>query len=188
MAVKKEKKVPRINAAMDLARLSGQVSDGFIEIGGKRAELPEYLVVKKVLKVKNNEVTFEFVLKVKADKVAGRGTEGKKAGNHKQSSRTRKDFKRPYKSKKLKKEISMLWKALKRCVKNGESFRDRKGFLRALEKYGKGAEKDWKADWERCVELVREVIELSKAGKRDEAADRCRQVDQLTKACHKKYK
>jgi len=186
MAVKKEKKLKRMEAARELARLSGQVADGFLELNEKRVELPDELVVKKVLKVKKNEISFEFSLKAREKREEGKGE--KKGVAKTKMPQGQKGKKRPYKAKKLKKEIGMLWKALKRCVKSGETFRDREGFLKSLDSYGKGAEQEWKADWERCVGLVREVLDLSQEGRGEEALEKCRQVDELTRACHKRYK
>ena len=186
MAARKGKKLERMEAARELARLSGQVADGFLELNDKRVELPDEFVVKKVLKVKKNEISFEFSLKVWEKREDG---EGEKKGPVKaQMAQGQKGKRRPYKAKRLKKEIGMRWKALKRCVKNGEAFRDREGFLKALDNYGRRAEEEWKADWERCAGLVREVLDLSQEGRAEEALEKCRQVDELTKACHKRYK
>jgi len=186
MAAKKEKKLKRMEAARELARLSGQVADGFLELNDKRVELPDEFVVKKVLKVKKNEISFEFSLKAREKREEGKGE--RRGSAKKQMAKGQKGRGRPYKAKRLKKEIGMLWKALKRCVKSGETFRDREGFLKSLDSYGKGAEEEWKAEWEKCVRLVREVLDLSHEGRGEEALEKCRQVDQLTKACHKRYK
>ncbi len=185
MGTKREKKIGRMEAAQELARLSGQVADGFLELAGNRAELPEEILLKRSLKIKKNEISFEFTLKIKAER------DSKKAQQRQRRSSSRsseKSDKRPYKAKKLKKEIGMMWKALKRCIKSGETFRDKDGFIRALNTYGQSADREWAREWERCESLVKEALELAGKGNVDEALERCKKVDEMTKACHKKYK
>ena len=179
MSGKKEKSLEKIEVAKELARLSGQLADGFLEVEGHRVELPEKVVLTKVLKTKKKEVYFELSIRTRLEQRESREErkgKGKKGG------------KRPYKAKRVKKEISMYWKALKRCVKNGEHFRDKEGFIKALSKYSQGAEKEWAQEWERCTDLVKQVLALAEKGQVQEALDMCKKVDELTKACHKQFK
>ncbi len=187
MGGKKEKSLEKIEVAKELARLSGQLADGFIELDGRRVELPEKVLFKKVLKTKKKEVYFELSIKTKSEQSEVK--EERKGKGKRQGGRPgERQGKRPYKAKRLKKEIGMYWKALKRCVKSGERFRDKEGFIRAMSNYSQGAEKEWADQWEKCTALVKEVIELAENGDVDTAIDKCKQVDELTKACHKQFK
>ncbi len=184
MGSKKEKKIARMEAAQELARLSGQVADGFIEIGSTRAELPDEFFLKRSLKVKKNEIAFELVLKIRADRQQKRPLQKKDSP----STNRQKSSKRPYKAKRLKKDIGMMWKALKRCIKTGETFRDKEGFLKALDTYGKDADKKWAHEWKECTDMIGRTIELSGQGRVEEALELCKQIDQMTKSCHKRFK
>jgi len=183
MGSKKERKIARMEVAQELARLSGQVADGFIEIGSTRAELPDEFFLKRSLKVKKNEINFEFFLNIKADRKQKKSLQKDSPSTNRQKS-----SKRPYKAKRLKKDIGMMWKALKRCIKSGETFRDKEGFLRALNTYGKDADKKWVHEWKECTDMIGRTIELSGQGRVEEALELCKQIDQMTKSCHKRFK
>ena len=182
MGTKKEKKVERIEAAKEFARFSGQIADGFLQVEEKEVELPEQFILKKALKIKKSEITFELSIKIKKAK------ENEKAEERQKKEARKKDSKRPYKAKRLKKEIGMLWKAFKRCVKNGESFRDTGLLIKDLGLYGQMADSEWASQWQECEELVKEAVDLVDKGKREDALQLCNKVDQLTKACHKRFK
>ncbi len=187
MSGKKEKNLERIEVAQEFVRLSGQMADGFLEVDGRRIELPEKVIFKKLLKTKGNEVLFELSIKTTIEGLGVR--DDSRARGKKQSRKgSERGGKRPYKAKRLKKEISIYWKALKRCVKNRERFRDRDGFLKALAAYSQFADRQWAEQWERCASLVQEVMELSEKGHVDEALERCVLVDDITRGCHKQYK
>ncbi len=183
MGYKKEKKIARMVVAQELARLSGQVADGFLEIDSSRVELPDEFFYGKSLKIKKSESDFEFILKIKADRRQKRPASTSQVPLKRKRSR-----KSSYKAKKLKKEIGIMWKALKRCIKSGESFRDREGLLDALDIYGKSADEKWASEWKECVEMVKKAIELTDQDMQDKALEICEQVDKMMRSCHKRFK
>ncbi len=57
-----------------------------------------------------------------------------------------------------------------------------------MERYGRAADDAWLEEWKRCEDLALECVKAAEAGDRQKALELAREVDALTKQCHKKFK
>lgn len=97
---------------------------------------------------------------------------------------------RPPEGKKVKKEISRLWKSVRQKLEQGEAptAAEERALVSALADYSVFSELDWRDEWLVCSAMVRQAMDCARKGKIAEAGVYAEEVNRLTKVCHKKYK
>jgi hypothetical protein len=97
---------------------------------------------------------------------------------------------RPPEGKKIKKEISSLWKAVSKKLEQGQppTAAEEKSLVSAFENYTVFSEPAWHAEWLVCLAALREALACARKGDMRTALEKTAKVNDLTKACHKKHK
>ncbi len=188
MKQKKKGEIDRTIIAQDLARLSGSIADGRLEIAGSLVELGKSGYWKMEKKVKRDAAVIKLEIKLPLSPEAGlaAGVSSRPAGQKPLGKRE----KRPFKAKKIKKEMGNVWKLIKKNVRQGlpPSDADLKALWRTKEEYEAFVDTTWQKEWEMCIELAKKALSAAEDGNFEEAVSLFNQADKLKGMCHKKYK
>jgi len=97
---------------------------------------------------------------------------------------------RPPEGKKIKKNITSLWKTVSRKLEQGQTPTpaEEKSLVSAFENYTVFSEPAWHEEWLACLTVLREALACARKGEMPKALEYAEKVNALTKACHKKYK
>ena len=97
---------------------------------------------------------------------------------------------RPPEGKKIKKEISSLWKTVSKKLEQGQTPTpaEEKALVAALENYTVFSEPAWHEEWLVCLTALQEALACARKGDMRTALEQAAKVNDLTKACHKKHK
>ncbi len=96
----------------------------------------------------------------------------------------------PVDRKRLKKPMAALWKGVKRALaqKTVPSSEDVAELRRMAAQYGGAADPRWSQEWEECVRSMEAALAAAGEGRWQEAQAAAKEVDRITKACHKRFK
>ena len=97
---------------------------------------------------------------------------------------------RPPEGKKIKKEITLLWKSVYKKLEQGQppTPAEEKSLVSAFENYTVFSEPAWHDDWLACFTVLREALAYAHNGDMHTALEYAAKVNDLTKTCHKKHK
>lgn len=184
------------NIAADLTALANDLAQRKLRVGSRIVAIGEPLFVKTKQKITGGTayctLSFQVPL-LDSDKenepVAGQ----KHAQKERQEDRSDRNFRlqgRPPEGKKIKKEITSLWKTVLRKLEQGETPTpaEEKSLIAAFESYTVFSEPAWHDDWLACFTVLREALSCARTGDMPKAREYAAEVNALTKACHKKYK
>lgn len=96
----------------------------------------------------------------------------------------------PSDGKKIKKEISRLWKTICEKLEQGQipSPAEEKSLVAAFDNYTIFSEPAWQEEWRTCLTTLQQALTLASKGDMPKAQECAKEVNRLTKTCHKKYK
>ena len=171
-------RLSREGAARELARLSGQIADGVIDLEDKELALPEEFQFKWKVREKNKSIVLDLSLKGSLKESRG----GRENGRSRQGKR------RPYEAKKLKKALAGRWKEIRRCIRDKSQFENGKDVLAIMSRYGELSDPGWKESWNTCRQKVVSLLNLMEQGDFETARGLEEEIQGLIKSCHKKYK
>ncbi|OGQ98883.1 MAG: hypothetical protein A2505_06920 [Deltaproteobacteria bacterium RIFOXYD12_FULL_55_16] len=112
--------------------------------------------------------------------------EGRESGNDKELRLKG----RPPEGKKVKKEISHIWKSVQRKLEQGElpTAAEEKSLVSAFADYTVFSEPLWQEEWLACFTILRQALACARKGEILKAGEYAAEVNRLTKVCHKKHK
>jgi len=169
--------------ALELTRLAAEIADGALIIGGEKLPVGDSFsfVMKKQLK--KGMVSCEFLLQTRvADQAESPPVPA--AGNEKLQKFPATG------GKKLKKEISRLWKEVVKQV-GAESVLSKElaaEMRQKCEDYNLSANSQWFDAWRECTDRVKACLAAAEKGDFAEAREKVSEVNHLTKECHRLYK
>lgn len=184
------------NLAADLTALADDLAQGKLRAGSRLVAIGEPLFVKTKQKITGDTayctLSFQVPL-LDSDKKSVPVTGQEHAQKERQEDRSGKNFRlqgRPPEGKKIKKEITSLWKTVLKKLEQGETPTpaEEKSLIAAFESYTVFSEPAWHDDWLACFTVLREALSCARKGDMPKAREYAAEVNALTKACHKKYK
>jgi len=187
MKQKKKGKIELSALAQELTRLAGCMADGRVEVGGNVFDLETNGYWKIEKNVKKDRVIIKIEIKVP---IRVSGEDGHKNNLKKDEEKVIKANRRPFKPKKIKKEMGSVWKLIKRNIKQGviPDDSDVAALWRTKEEYQAFVDDVWAKDWDECIRQTKEVLAAAEQGDFDRAILIAEEVDRLKSRCHKKYK
>ncbi len=189
----------RLNSvANELRSLAEDLTNGRLRVGSNTIDVGEPIFFKTKQKVKGEKAyyTLSFQVPVLADEVAENEAAvpeekaEKPSPKKKTPASTGKKSESPPNGKKIKKDITRLWKSMSRVLEQGNlpTPEDGKKILTLCEDYNLYAAKEWSDDWQQCVAVVKNAYQAAESGETEKAQELIAEVNRLTKICHKKYK
>ena len=184
------------NIAADLRALANDLDQGKLRIGSRLVAIGNPLFIKTKQKISGNTAycTLSFQVPLRDSNqesplATDRGQTPEKSREAKQDKELRLKG-RPPEGKKIKKEISSLWKAVSKKLEQGQppTAAEEKSLVVAFENYTIFSEPAWHADWLACLAALREALACARKGDMRTALEQTAKVNDLTKACHKKHK
>ena len=184
------------NIAADLRALANDLDQGKLRIGSRLVAIGNPLFIKTKQKISGNTAycTLSFQVPLRDSNqesplATDRGQTPKKSREAKQDKELRLKG-RPPEGKKIKKEISSLWKAVSKKLEQGQppTAAEEKSLVSAFENYTVFSEPAWHAEWLVCLAALREALACARKGDMRAALEQTAKVNDLTKACHKKHK
>ena len=93
-------------------------------------------------------------------------------------------------NKRIKREISHLWKECVKQIRNGEDPEQAVAtdLLRQCEEYNLYTGRQWTDEWRICFKVMSQSLAVASAGNFDQAVALIDQANQLKKECHKRFK
>jgi hypothetical protein len=184
------------NIAADLRALANDLDQGKLRIGSRLVAIGNPLFIKTKQKISGNTAycTLSFQVPLRDSNqesplATDRGQTPEKSREAKQDKELRLKG-RPPEGKKIKKEISSLWKAVSKKLEQGQppTAAEEKSLVSAFENYTVFSEPAWHAEWLVCLAALREALACARKGDMRTALEQTAKVNDLTKACHKKHK
>lgn len=184
------------NIAADLRSLADDLAQGKLRVGSRLVAIGNPLFVKTKQKISGDTayctLSFQVPL-LDSNKESEPVTDQKPAPNKRQEERNDKNFRlqgRPPEGKKIKKEITSLWKTVFKKLEQGETPTpaEEKSLVAAFESYTVFSEPVWHEDWLACFAILREALSCARMGDMPKALDYAAEVNTLSKSCHKKFK
>ena len=185
---KEVKKVSREELGRELAELARQLQDGRFPFQGMEFHFAENGAVERRLYLKDGRLYLSCSFSIWA---GGEGVEIAEDKGRPFSLDVRKKPKEgPFYRKRLKKPMASIWKAVKKeiAAQNSPANEEVADLREMMDEYGRNADPEWLKEWESCVDAVEAALEAAQKGEWQEAQARAKEVDRLTKACHKRFK
>lgn len=184
------------NIAADLRALANDLAQGKLRVGSRLVAIGNPLFIKTKQKITGDTAycTLSFQVPLRdSDKeptrTTGRMPPYEKSREAKQDKELRLQG-RPPEGKKIKKEISSLWKTVSKKLEQGQNPTptEEKALVAAFENYTVFSEPAWHEEWLVCLTALREALACARKGDIPTALEQAEKVNDLTKACHKKHK
>lgn len=184
------------NIANDLMALANDLSQGKLRVGSRLVAIGNPLFIKTKQKITGDTayctLSFQVPL-LDSDKESIPTADQKHAQKERQEDRSEKNLRlqgRPPEGRKIKKEITSLWKTVLRKLEQGEipTPAEERSLVTAFENYTIFSEPAWRDDWLACFTVLREALACAHKGDMPKALEYAAEVNTLTKTCHKKYK
>lgn len=184
------------NIAADLRSLADDLAQGKLRVGSRLVAIGNPLFVKTKQKISGDTayctLSFQVPL-LDSNTESEPTTDQKPAPKERQEERSDKNFRlqgRPPEGKKIKKEITSLWKTVFKKLEQGETPTpaEEKSLVAAFESYTVFSEPAWHEDWLACFRILREALSCARSGDLPKALEYAAEVNALTKSCHKKFK
>lgn len=182
--------------AADLRALANDLAQGKLRVGSRLVAIGNPLFVKTKQKVTGDTAycTLSFQVPLQGPDTAHEPiSEQKHAQKERHEDRTDKNFRlqgRPPEGRKIKKEITSLWKTVFKKLEQGEppTPAEERSLVSAFEGYTVFAEPAWHEDWRACFTILQEALSCARRGDIPKALEYAAKVNARTKACHQKYK
>lgn len=184
------------NIAADLTALAEDLAQGKLRIGNRLVAIGNPLFVKTKQKITGDTAYFTLSFQVPlqdSDKAAIGSPDQKHAQEKSREEKQGKELRlqgRPPEGKKIKKELTSLWKSVFKKLEQGQAPTpaEEKSLVSAFEIYTVFTEPAWHEDWLACFRILREALTYAREGDMPKALKYAAEVNALTKACHKSYK
>jgi hypothetical protein len=184
------------NIAADLTALANDLAQGKLRVGTRLVAIGNPLFVKTKQKITGDTAycTLSFQVPLQdPDKESVPINEQKHAQKERQKDSNDKNFRlqgRPPEGRKIKKEITSLWKTVFRKLEQGEppTAAEEKSLVSAFESYTVFSEPAWHKEWLACFAILREALSCARKGDMPKALEYAAEVTARTKACHQRYK
>jgi len=184
------------NIAADLTALANDLTQGKLRVGNRLIAIGNPLFVKTKQKVTGDTAYFTLSFQVP---LRDSDREDLLTANQKHIQETPYQDKhdkgmrlqgRPPEGKKIKKEITSLWKSVFKKLEQGQAPTpaEEKSLVSAFENYTAFTEPAWHEDWLTCFTILREALTCAHNGDMPKALEYAAEVNALTKTCHKKHK
>lgn len=196
MSEKKDKGKDQLDKIVaELMALANDLASGKLRVGSILEEVGEPSSYKTKQKLKGDEVDFTLSFKVTLRNVREKhaagadDAEGKRLASAPQKKRPQ-PAERPAGSKRIKKELSRLWKSITRKIGNAEApvQAEMAALMKLCDDYTMYADKVWAADWDACRDTVRNVLAAAAGGDFGHANELVAEINHMIKRCHRQYK
>lgn len=184
------------NIAADLTALAADLARGKLRVGNRLISIGNPLFLKTKQKITGDTAYFTLSFQVPLQDsehesvlIPDQKDQQEKKGEEKHEKQLRLQG-RPPEGKKIKKEITSLWKTLCKKLEQGQapSAAEEKALLSAFESYTVYSEPAWHKDWLACFAVLQETLACARRGELRKALGHAEEVNALTKICHKKHK
>ncbi|HEX9714930.1 MAG TPA: hypothetical protein VGA28_04480 [Desulfurivibrionaceae bacterium] len=184
------------NIAADLRALADDLVQGKLRVGSRLVAIGNPLFIKTKQKITGDTAycTFSFQVPLRdLDQESPLATDRRQTPEKSREAKQNKELRlkgRPPEGKKIKKEISSLWKTVSKKLEQGQppTPAEEKSLVLAFENYAVFSEPAWQAEWLACLAALRETLSCARRGDMRTALEQAARVNDLTKACHKKHK
>lgn len=184
------------NIAADLRALANDLAQGRLRVGSRLVAIGNPLFIKTKQKITGDTAycTLSFQVPLRdSDKEPTLTTDRMQTYEKSREAQQDKEFRlkgRPPEGKKIKKEISSLWKTVSKKLEQGQNPTpaEEKALVAAFENYTVFSEPAWHEEWLICLTALREALAYARKGDMRTALEQAEKVNDLTKACHKKHK
>lgn len=182
--------------AADLTALARDLAQGKLRVGSRLIAIGNPLFIKTKQKITGDTAycTLSFQVPLLDSDKDSMPTDDQKYSHGKiRDDKHDKGLRlqgRPPEGKKIKKEITSLWKNIFKKLEQGQTPTpaEEKAIVFAFEKYTAFTEPTWHEDWLACFTILREALTCARNGDIPKALKHATEVNDLTKACHKKHK
>ena len=184
------------NIAADLRALADDLAQGKLRVGNRLIAIGNPLFVKTKQKISGDTAycTLSFQVPLRElDKEPAPTTGQRYAPEKNREARNDRELRlkgRPPEGKKIKKEMSALWKTVSKKLEQGQTPTpaEEKALISAFENYTVFSESAWHEEWIACFTVLREALACAREGDLRAAQEHAARVNELTKTCHKKHK
>ena len=184
------------NIAADLTALASDLARGKLRVGTRLVTIgnPEFIKTKQKITGNTAYYTLSFqVPLLNSDEEPMLTDEPKYTPRKSFGDKHDKGLRlqgRPPEGKKIKKEITSLWKTVFKKLEQGEAPTpaEEKSLVSAFESYTVFTEPAWQKDWLACFTVLREALSYARMGDMPKALEYAVKINALTKTCHKSYK
>ena len=182
--------------AADLRTLADDLAKGQLRVGNRLVAIGDPLFIKTKQKITGDTAycTLSFQVPMRdSDKEAIFPNDQRPPLEKISGSRYDKELRlkgRPPEGKKIKKQMSSLWKTISRKLEQGQppTAAEEKALISAFENYTVFAEPAWHEAWLACFSTMREALACARRGEMRKALELAGEVNDRTKACHKNHK
>ena len=184
--------------AADLTALAKDLAQGKLRVGSRLVAIGNPLFVKTKQKISGDTAycTLSFqvpLMDSSSNKEAELTSSHKHAPGGKTGTKYGQELRlqgRPPEGRKIKKEITSIWKTVVKKLEQGEipTPAEEKSLIAAFESYTVYSEPAWHEDWLSCFTTLREALSSARKGDMPKAMEYATEVNAITKSCHKKYK
>ncbi|MBU2539487.1 MAG: hypothetical protein KKH22_13715 [Proteobacteria bacterium] len=184
------------NIAADLTALAADLAQGKLRVGNRLISIGNPLFLKTKQKITGDTayftLSFQVPLQDSEDEsilISDQKLPQEKKGGEKHEKQMRLQG-RPPEGKKIKKEITSLWKTVCKKLEQGQAPTpaEEKALLAAFENYTVFSDSSWHKDWLACFAILQETLACAGRGEIRKALGYAEEVNALTKTCHKKHK
>ena len=185
----------RQDAARRLTRLAGIIADGRTHIMDREIELGDEVESDWSVTVKDGFIHYELALRIPVEGTSGpvdnaTAPETGSISPPPASKGKKRASKGRYQAKKTKKTTGALWKIVKKSVSDrvplsDADIADIQANFKAYDEY---VQDEWRDRWQECVSAAERCMDAARQGDFKTAETYLRKVNELTKACHAKYK
>jgi hypothetical protein len=198
---KEDTRGTRIEAAQRLTKLAGIIAQGRADILGRDVVLGDQVESCWSVTVRDGFIHYDLSLKIPLSETgdqktcgipphpeeaatAMRGRSGAKGRKGKNSAKGR------HGAKKHKKTTGALWKIVKKAVQDKRPIpdADASALMANLHQYDAFVKDEWRGQWDQCVKAAAGCVEAARSGDFKTAEVLLKEVNDRTKACHKKHK
>lgn len=185
------------NIAATLKELADNLERGKLLIGSRLVSVGTPFSLKTKQKISGNTAYFDLSFRVPiqdlnhekalTDGQQKKSQDKKRDGGHEKELRLKG---RHPEGKKIKKDISRLWKSIYKKLEQGQfpTPAEKKSLFSAFEDYTLFSEPAWKEEWLACFAILQKALDCASAGDIPNALEYAAKVNSLTKACHNKHK
>ncbi|MBU4033371.1 MAG: hypothetical protein KKG34_01110 [Proteobacteria bacterium] len=184
------------NIASDLTALAADLAQGKLRVGNRLISIGNPLFLKTKQKITGDTAYFTLSFQVPLQDpenesilIPGQKHPQEKKGDEKHDKQLRLQG-RPPEGKKIKKEITSLWKTVCKKLEQGQAPTpaEEKALLAAFENYTVFSDSAWHKDWLACFAILQEALACARRGEIRKALGHAEEVNSLTKTCHKNHK
>jgi hypothetical protein len=184
------------NIAAELTVLAGDLARGKLRVGNRLFDIGNPLSVKTKQKITGDSAHFTLsfqapLLDSDREAIAAAGLKQTPAeGPEEKHDKKFRLQGLPPEGKKIKKNISSLWRAVSRKLEQGQAPTpaEEKSLISAFESYTVFSEPAWQEEWLACFATLQQALTCARGGDMPGALEYAAKVNALTKTCHKKHK